>query len=131
MTVSPILIVDDEPHIVRLLSYVLTRRGYDVVTAGDGAEALALARRDQPPLIFLDAMLPQMDGFAVCAELRRDPAFADAYIVLLTAIGQDEARRRALAVGANECMGKPFNPREIGELASRLLPLPKSAEGAA
>ena len=131
MTASPILVVDDEPHIVRLLTYVLARRGYTVETAADGEEALDLARRCRPSLIFLDAMLPRRDGFSVCAELRRDPTLADAYVVLLTAIGQDEARQRARAVGANECLGKPFNPRAIGDLANRLLPLPDPAEPAA
>lgn len=118
---GPILIVDDEPYILRSLSYLLTREGFAVETATDGEEGLKRARELRPPLIFLDIMLPRKDGYEVCEEIRRDPALMEAYVILLSAKGQQSDRERGLRGGANEYMTKPFSPREVAQRVSAVL----------
>ena len=114
-TSIPILLIDDEPYILRSLSYLLTREGYLVETASNGEDGLARARALRPPLIFLDIMMPRMNGYEVCEEIRQDPALADTYVIMLSAKGQQIDRERGLLGGANEYMTKPFSPREIAE----------------
>src|SRR5487761_966298 len=104
-----ILIVDDEPHLVALLNNYLSREGYDIVTAGDGATALDMTRALDPDLILLDVMLPGMDGVEVCREIRR---FSDAYILMLTARAEEVDKLIGLSVGADDDDTKPFSPRE-------------------
>ncbi len=110
---GPILLIDDQPYILRSLGYVLTREGYQVETASNGEEGLMRVRQLQPPLVFLDVMLPLLDGYAVCEEIRRDPALAGTYVIMLSAKGQMIDRQRALLGGADEYMTKPFSPREV------------------
>ena len=114
-TPTPILLIDDEPYILRSLSYLLTREGYRVETASNGEDGLARARALRPPLIFLDIMMPRMNGYEVCEEIRQDPALADTYVIMLSAKGQQIDRERGLLGGADEYMTKPFSPREIAE----------------
>ena len=101
MTERRILIADDEPYLIRSLSYILRKEGYQVDTAIDGLEALEMVRRLKPRLLFLDLQLPKIDGFEVCRQIKSDPQLQKTYIILLTAKGQDEDRRRGLAAGAN------------------------------
>jgi DNA-binding response OmpR family regulator len=108
-----VLVCDDEPYIVESVSYVVRKAGYDVVIAEDGEEALAAALRERPDLIFLDIMMPKLSGYEVCRRIKADPTFRGAYIVMLTARGQEEDERQALDVGANEFMTKPFSPRKM------------------
>ena len=108
-----ILIADDEPFVIRSLSFVLQKEGYQVETAMNGVEALDRSRRMKPHLLFLDLQLPQMDGFEVCRQIKNDPELRDTYVILLTAKGQDDDRKRGLAAGANEYMTKPFSPKEL------------------
>jgi DNA-binding response OmpR family regulator len=110
---GPIVIIDDEPYALRAMSYLLTREGYEVVTASNGEEGLQRVRELRPPLVFLDIMMPRLDGYEVCQRIRTDTALNDTYIVMLTAKGQQVDRERGLAEGANEYMTKPFSPREI------------------
>ena len=118
---GPILLIDDEPYILRSLSYLLTREGYWVETASNGEEGLARARQLRPPLVFLDIMLPRMDGYAVCEQIRQDPALADTYVIMLSARGQQIDRERGLLVGADEYMTKPFSPRDVAQRVRRAL----------
>ncbi|MGH2354894.1 MAG: response regulator transcription factor [Chloroflexota bacterium] len=118
---KPILLIDDEPYIRRSLSYLLTREGYQVETAGDGEEGLARARALRPPLVFLDIMMPRMNGYAVCEQIRQDPTLADTYVIMLSAKGQQIDRERGLLGGADEYMTKPFSPREVAERVRTLL----------
>lgn len=120
-TGGPILIIDDEPYILRSLSYLLTREGFTVETAPDGIEGLKRARAIRPPLIFLDIMMPRLNGYEVCEEIRRDPALAGAYVIMLSAKGQQTDRERGLRGGANEYMTKPFSPREVAQRVSTVL----------
>ena len=105
-----ILVVDDEDSIVQLIAYNLRRGGYTVVTANNGEEALRLAHADPPDLVVLDVMLPGMDGFDVCKELRRD---LDVPIVMLTARGEEIDRVVGFEIGADDYVTKPFSPREL------------------
>lgn len=108
-----VLICDDEPYIVESVSYVVRRAGFDVLTAEDGDEALAAARREKPDLMFLDIMMPGIPGDEVCRRLKQDPATRGTHVVILTARGQEEDERRAMEMGADEFMTKPFSPRKL------------------
>ena len=108
-----VLICDDEPYIVESVSYVVRKAGFDVVTAEDGEEALAAAHREKPDLVFLDIMMPGLAGDEVCRRLKADPSTRDTHVVILTARGQEEDERRAMEMGADEFMTKPFSPRKL------------------
>jgi len=108
--VKTILIVDDERHIVDLLRLYLEKEGYAVVAAGDGEEALVLHARHDPSLVILDLMLPKVDGFDVCRELRRR---GDTPIIMLTARSDDVDAVVGLELGADDYVTKPFNPRAL------------------
>jgi DNA-binding response OmpR family regulator len=116
-----VLICDDEPYIVESVSYVVRKAGFDVVTAEDGEEALAAARRERPDLVFLDIMMPGLPGDEVCRRLKADPATKDTHVVILTARGQEEDERRAMEMGADEFMTKPFSPRKLRARILQLL----------
>ena len=123
---TTILVVDDEPSIVDLVRFTLEDADLRVVEASDGAEALVLARRIKPDLILLDVQMPQLDGLEVCRQLRREPAFARAPIVLLTAAGQEADRARGLGAGADEYLTKPFSPLALLALVEALVPETRS-----
>jgi DNA-binding response OmpR family regulator len=108
-----VLICDDEPYIVESVSYVVRKAGFDVLTAEDGEEALAAAHREKPDLVFLDIMMPGIAGDEVCRRLKADPSTKDTHVVILTARGQEEDERRAMEMGADEFMTKPFSPRKL------------------
>jgi len=108
-----VLVCDDEPYIVESVSYVVKKAGFEVLVAEDGQEALEAGRREKPDLIFLDIMMPKLTGYEVCRQLKDDPDTRGAYIVMLTARGQEEDERKALEMGADEFMTKPFSPRKM------------------
>ena len=110
---SKILVVDDEPDALELISYNLKAAGFDVATAADGDEALKKARNAQPALIILDVMLPEVDGLEVCKTLRREPATATVPIIMLTAKAAEIDRVLGLELGADDYVTKPFSPREL------------------
>jgi DNA-binding response OmpR family regulator len=118
-----ILVVEDDADLVELLSFNLKSSGFAVGTAADGAEALKKARAQMPDLILLDLMLPELDGFAVCEILRRDPATAQIPIIMLTAVSSELARLNGLAAGADEYLTKPFSPRQVVSRVKELLRL--------
>ncbi len=105
-----ILVVDDEPKIVKLARDYLERNGFRVLAAGDGTTALAAARRDRPDLIVLDLNLPGTDGLDVCRALRRA---SDVPIIMLTARVDEADRLVGLELGADDYITKPFSPREL------------------
>ncbi len=105
-----ILVVDDEPKIVRLARDYLEQGGFQVLTAGDGAAALKMARCERPDLIVLDLMLPELDGLDVCRTLRRE---SDVPIIMLTARSDEADRLIGLELGADDYITKPFSPREL------------------
>jgi DNA-binding response OmpR family regulator len=116
-----ILVVDDEPFILRSLTYVLRREGFEVVEARDGVEALDVARREHPDLVFLDVMMPRKSGFDVLAELKATPELAHCRVILLTAKGQDSDREQGFKLGCDDYLSKPFSPMRIVELARSIL----------
>jgi two-component system response regulator VicR len=107
---TTILVVDDEPAILDVLTYNLEKAHYRVVVARDGGEALNQARRERPDLIILDLMLPGMDGLEVCREIRRE---GDLPIIMLTARDEEIDRVVGLELGADDYVVKPFSMREL------------------
>ena len=110
---SKILVVEDEPDAIDLLTFNLKNAGFEVSTAMDGADALKKARLVAPDLILLDVMLPEVDGLEVCKILRRDPATAGIPIIMLTAKAAEIDRIVGLELGADDYVTKPFSPREL------------------
>lgn len=113
MSKDSILIVEDDEDIVELLAFNLQSAGFATETARDGYEGLAKARRNPPAAVILDLMLPGLDGFEVCKELKRDPKTASAPIIMLTARGEEVDRIVGLELGADDYVVKPFSPREL------------------
>lgn len=105
-----ILVVDDEKLIVKGLKFSLEKEGYEVLAAYDGAEALSLFKKENPDLIVLDLMLPEVDGFEVCRRIRKG---SEVPIIMLTARGEDIDKILGLELGADDYVTKPFNPREL------------------
>jgi DNA-binding response OmpR family regulator len=121
-----ILIVDDETHIRVLMEQTLEDledAGVRLLTATNGAEALDLIRTEKPTLVFLDVMMPKMNGFEVCQTVKNDPEIQDTFIIMLTAKGQEFDQQKGKEVGANLYMTKPFDPDEILEKATQVLSL--------
>lgn len=116
-----VLVVDDEPAIVRALSYLLSRASFDVRIAQDGEEALAAVEEHRPSLVLLDVMLPKRDGFEVCETIRANPDYQDIRIIMLTARGRDADREKGLALGADEYLTKPFSTREVLAKVQKIL----------
>ena len=108
-----ILIVDDEPHIRRILGFLLEQRGYATTQAADGVEAVEAAKRIRPDLILLDLMMPRMDGFEVCQALRSDFTTAQIPVIMLTAKGEVTDKIRGLQGGANDYLTKPYDNKEL------------------
>src|SRR5580700_9461291 len=110
---AKILVVDDEPDVLDLVTYNLTHAGFQTLTAVDGAEALRKARSNAPDLILLDLMLPEMDGLDLCKLLRRDAKTSAIPIIMLTARASEMDRIVGLELGAADYVPKPFSPREL------------------
>ena len=116
-----VLIAEDEPSIVLSLEFLFGEAGYEVFTAANGADALALARQRKPDLLVLDIMLPVVNGFEVCRTLRESADHAAMRILMLTARGREHEAARGLALGANAYMTKPFGTRELMKVVADLL----------
>jgi CheY-like chemotaxis protein len=118
-----ILIVDDDRS-VRLLVRATLGAGaeeYDILEAGSGKEALEIARRELPELLLLDIMMPRVDGFTVCEQLKSDPATSGITIVMLTAIRRPEDIERGKTAGADGYFTKPFSPLQLLQLVERVM----------
>src|SRR5512139_814861 len=105
-----ILVVDDELDIVKVVRAYLEQSGFRVITASDGQQALAIFRHEQPDLIVLDLMLPEMDGLDVCRAIRRE---SNVPIIMLTARVEETDKLIGLEIGADDYITKPFSPREL------------------
>ena len=116
-----VLVVDDEPNIVRSLEFLMKKAGFEVEVARDGAEALEALGRTPPDLMLLDVMMPEFDGYEVCARIREDPAWAGTKIVMLTARGREGERERGLDLGADAYVTKPFSTRELVQQVKEML----------
>jgi OmpR family response regulator RpaB len=113
-----ILVVDDESNIRKILETRLTIRGYNVISASDGEEAIRLFHQEQPNLVILDIMLPKLDGYTVCSELRKK---SNVPIIMLTARGDISDRVMGLEFGADDYVIKPFYPKELEARVRSLL----------
>nr|WP_242041721.1 response regulator [Alkalinema sp. FACHB-956] len=121
-----ILIVDDEPHIRLLLEQTLEELEDDdveLLTACNGQEALETIQTESPQLVFLDVMMPLLNGFDVCRTVKRELSLSEVYIIMLTAKGQEFDKQQGNAVGADLYMTKPFDPDEVVDKARQVLGL--------
>ncbi len=121
-----ILIVDDEAHIRRLLERTLMDledEGVELLAADNGEDALAIIQDERPNLVFLDVMMPKMNGFDVCDAVKHALGLHNVYIVMLTAKGQEFDRAHGDQVGADVYLTKPFDPDEVFDLARQVLGL--------
>lgn len=119
-----ILIVDDEPHIRLLLEQTLEDledSGVDFLIAENGEEALSIIKDEKPDLVFLDVMMPKMNGFDVAKTVKLDWNLSEIYIVILTAKGQEYDKEKGKEMGADLYVTKPFNPDEILKIATSIL----------
>lgn len=106
-----ILLIDDEDDILEFIRYNLTKAGYEVYTARNGAEGLQQAAAHRPHLILLDMMMPVMDGIETCRALRRDPALKETMVVFLSALGEEEQQLAGFGAGADDYIPKPIKPK--------------------
>jgi len=113
MEQKKILIADDNENIRDALTYLLEDEGYDLLLAKDGADTLRKVRGRRPDILFLDIMMPEMNGYDVCRTIKNDPQLKSTYIIMLTAKGQVAEQERGKEVGADEYIVKPFSPMEI------------------
>ncbi|MCK4725274.1 MAG: response regulator, partial [Anaerolineales bacterium] len=106
-----VLLVDDDPDTLRLVSIMLQRQGYDVGAASSGTQALSMIEKEQPDLILLDVMMPDIDGFEVARRIRSNPSSANVPIIMFTAKAQVEDRVKGFEAGADDYLTKPTQPR--------------------
>jgi two-component system alkaline phosphatase synthesis response regulator PhoP len=121
-----ILIADDEPDIIEIISFHLIKAGYEVITAKDGSEAIEKAQQHTPDCIILDIMMPKRNGFEVCEFLRGNKQFDKTLIVLLTALNDEASHIKGLELGGDDFINKPISPKvllsRITALFRRILP---------
>lgn len=119
-----LLIVDDEAHIRMLIEQTLEDledEGVELLFADNGADALRIIQEERPNLVFLDVMMPKMNGMEVCQKVKKEHKITDTYIILLTAKGQEVDRQKGLDMGADKYMTKPFDPDEMLSIAQEIL----------
>ena len=110
-----ILLVDDEPDILEIISYNLIAQGYNVSTANNGFQAVKKAKKEKPHLIILDVMMPEMDGIEACEQIRKIPELENTLIAFLTARGEDYSQVAGFEAGADDYITKPIKPKNIGK----------------
>lgn len=120
-TGANILVVDDDPEIVSMLSTRLTKRGYNVSTAADGHRALELAKRERPDIVLLDVMMPGRSGWEVARALKQDPVTQSIKIVMVTAIGESVNELTSPLYGADAHLDKPFEFEKLEKIIAKLL----------
>jgi DNA-binding response OmpR family regulator len=119
-----LLIVDDESHIRMLIEQTLEDledEGVELLFAENGEQALEVIQREEPNLVFLDVMMPKMNGMEVCHKVKKELNLSHVYIILLTAKGQEVDRQKGLDMGADRYMTKPFDPDEMLSIAEEIL----------
>lgn len=121
MDKTSVLVVDDDPNILKFVSANLGIRGYDVITAEDGETALHVMDRTNPNLVILDLLMPGIDGSDVCREIRKSSKVP---IIILTAIGESSTRTELLDLGANDYVTKPFDIRDLLDRVKSVLEIP-------
>lgn len=110
-----ILVADDEPFILMSLEFLLLKAGFRVRTACNGKEVLQSMADEAPDLLLLDVMMPELDGFSACQQIRSNPAWSDLPVIMLTAKSREVDRQKGMALGATDYVVKPFSTRELVE----------------
>lgn len=123
-----ILLVDDEPDILEIVGYNLSQEGYSIVTATNGKEAIAMAKKEHPQLIIMDVMMPEMDGMEACEKIREIPELKDTIITFLTARSEDYSQVAGFEVGADDYIAKPIKPKLLVSKVKGLLRRLKDTE---
>ncbi len=118
-----ILVVDDEPHMLRLVQFNLERAGYSVITAKDGQEALKILEKEKVDLIIADVMMPEIDGLELCKRVKADSKWKSYPVIMLTAKAQLTDRVSGREVGADDYITKPFHPKELLATVNNVLKL--------
>ena len=108
-----VLIVDDEPNILMSLEFLMKKEGFEVFVARDGAEALEILDKETPKFIILDVMMPNVDGYEVCKNIRKNNKLKDMKIIFISAKSKDEDIEKAYEIGADSYFTKPFSTREL------------------
>ena len=116
-----ILLVDDEPDILEIISYNLKAQGYNVYTASNGVKAIKKAKKELPHLVILDVMMPEMDGIETCEQIRKIPKLQDTIITFLTARGEDYSQVAGFEAGADDYITKPIKPKVLVSKIKSLL----------
>ena len=126
-----ILLVDDEPDILEIVSYNLSLQGYQIITGENGVEAVEKAKKHKPHLIILDVMMPQMDGIEACEKIRELPDQSDTIITFLTARGEDYSQVAGFDAGADDYIAKPIKPKVLVSKVKALLRRLKESDSSA
>src|SRR3954465_9609716 len=124
MAKGKILVVDDEIYIVHILDFSLGMEGYEVITALDGEQALEKVKNEKPDLIVLDIMMPKLDGYEVCKNIKSSADTQHIPVILLSAKGRNVDQKLGFDVGADDYITKPFSPRKLVERINQLLGQP-------
>ena len=128
MSAPKILIVDDEPHMLRVTEFSLRRGGYQLIIGRNGREAIELADREQPALIVMDVLMPELDGLGALRLLKQSPKTANIPVIMLTARGHVMTRQDAEDSGASLFLTKPFSPNQLLTEAKRLIDAQATAQ---
>ena len=118
---SKILIIEDDPSAKRLVEYILKHQGYEVITASNGLQGLRKAREEKPDLVVLDIMLPGLDGYEICSQLRDDAETANMLILMLSSKVREVDKATGLKIGADDYLSKPASPAMIIQKVASLL----------
>jgi DNA-binding response OmpR family regulator len=118
-----ILLVDDEPNILLSLEFLMKKNGYEVFIARDGSEALEILRRETPSIILLDIMMPLVDGYEVCEQVKTNPLMKDSKVIFLSAKSKETDIAKGYEAGADLYMTKPFSTRELMSKVKELTPV--------
>ena len=113
MSKRKILIIEDEPDILEVLSYNLRREGFEILASTDGGQGLAMVKREKPDLVLLDLMLPGMDGVEICTAIKNHSDTRNTLVIMVTAKGEESDIVLGLGVGADDYISKPFSPKEL------------------
>ena len=124
-----ILLVDDEQDILEIVGYNLSQEGYQIITASNGKEAIAKAKKEHPQLIIMDVMMPEMDGMEACENIRKIPELQDTIITFLTARSEDYSQVAGFDAGADDYIAKPIKPKVLVSKVQALLRRLKGVEG--
>jgi two-component system, OmpR family, alkaline phosphatase synthesis response regulator PhoP len=117
-----VLIADDEEDVKAVLQMFLQARGYEVITAFDGLDAMDQVKREKPDVVLLDIMMPLIDGFEVCRKLKADPETQQIPVIMLSAAGHAGSIQKGLEVGAVDYLVKPYEPDQLLKLLQKILP---------